>query len=74
MVGETSLGTYGAYSAICLLLLVFVVMFVRLAIMLSLLFLSPAAQVGRRLTGFGRRKTSVEEAPESNDEVSPEAK
>ena len=51
MLGQGTLGTYLMYGAISLLLLVFLVMFLRLAVMLSLLFLSPAAAVWRRITG-----------------------
>ena len=61
MLGESNFGIYVAYGAICLFLLIVIVMFVRLAIMLSLLFLSPAAEVGRRLTG--RRKNAAGSSP-----------
>jgi hypothetical protein len=61
MLGESNFGIYVAYGAICLFLLIVIVMFVRLAIMLSLLFLSPAAEVARRLTG--RQKNAEASSP-----------
>lgn len=50
MLGQTTFGTYVACIGTTLILLIFVVMFARLAMMLSLLFTSPTARLVRSLT------------------------
>ena len=54
MPGGSGLGTYMAYAAIWLFLLLVAVLFLRTAFLLSLLFLDPAASVLRRVPGVRR--------------------
>ena len=54
MQGGSGLGTYTAYAVIWLFLLLVVVLFLRIAVLLSLLFLAPAASVLRRVPGVRR--------------------
>lgn len=61
--GEATVGTYIAYGVIVLFLLVVVAMFIRFAAMVSLLLLSPAAAVLRRLRG----RTLVSHQPRPED-------
>ena len=49
MLGETTLGTWVAYGALILLLVVMVVLVVRVLAWLSLLFISPLADILRRI-------------------------
>lgn len=49
MLGETTLGTYAMYAALILLALVMLFLFLRVAVWLSLLFISPIADVLRRI-------------------------
>lgn len=54
MLGNPGVGTYVAYALICGLLLVVVFMFLRLVVMLSLLWLVPLAALLRRVPGVRR--------------------
>jgi hypothetical protein len=49
MLGETTLGTWVAYGALVLLLVVMVVMVLRVLGWLSLLFISPIADILRKI-------------------------
>lgn len=59
MLGETGAGTYIAYGAIVLFLLLVIALFLRTAFMFSFLLLSPAATFLRRI-GLGRLVARVE--------------
>ena len=65
MLGETTIGTYIAYAGFILLLLIFVLAFLRLAIMLSLLFLKPGAMFLRRLRGI---EEPTDDVPSSRED------
>lgn len=65
MLGDPGIGTYLMYAGIVLLLLLFIVMFLRLAFMLSLLFLSPIATVLRRFRGLGATGDNESDRPSS---------
>jgi len=54
MLGETTFGTYVFHGALSLLLLVMVGLFLRYALMFSLLLVAPIAAVLRRIRGIGR--------------------
>jgi hypothetical protein len=54
VLGETTLGTWVAYGALILLLVVMVVMVVRVLAWLSLLFISPLADILRKVPVVGR--------------------
>jgi len=49
VLGEATLGTWVAYGALILLLVVMVVMVVRVLAWLSLLFISPVADILRKI-------------------------
>ena len=49
MLGETTLGTWVMYGALILLLVVMVVLVVRVLVWLSLLFISPIADILRQV-------------------------
>lgn len=66
-----TIGTYFFYGALCLLLLIIVLMMLRFAIMVSLLFISPAAAVGRFLGRLvGRRAPPIAPIAEQGDDRS----
>ena len=49
MLGETTLGTWVMYGALILMLVVMVVLVVRVLVWLSLLFISPIADILRQV-------------------------
>ena len=55
MLGETTWGTWIAYGVIALFLLLLMAIVLRQAVLMSLLFLSPAATVWRRIREVFRR-------------------
>ena len=54
MLGETTLGTYVAYGALILLLVVMVAMMVRVLSWFSLLWIEPLAEILGRIPGLSR--------------------
>ena len=54
MLGDSGVWTYTAYALVGALLLAIVVVFLRLVVMLSLLWLMPLAAVLRRVPGLRR--------------------
>jgi len=70
MLGETTLGTWVAYGALILLLVVMVAMMVRVLSWFSLLWIEPLAEVLQRIPGLrrlaGMKRLEAEQA-ERND-------
>ena len=54
MLGETTLGTYVAYGALILLLVVMVAMMVRVLSWFSLLWIEPIVEIIQRIPGLRR--------------------
>ena len=52
MLGETGFGTYVAYAVICAFVLLVVLVVLRTAVMLSLLWLMPLGALLRRVPGL----------------------
>ena len=65
MLGETTLGTWMAYGALILLLVVMVAMVVRVLSWFSLLWIAPIAEVLQRIPGF-RRLTRLKASQQQN--------
>ena len=59
MLGETGIGTYVAYAVICAFVLLVVVVILRTAVMLSLLWLMPLGALLRRVPGLQRLLSSL---------------
>ena len=66
MLGETTLGTYIAYGALILLLVVMVAMMVRVLSWFSLLWIEPLAEILQQIPGLrrlaGMKKPEVKNA------------
>jgi hypothetical protein len=54
MLGETGVGIYVAYALIIAFLVAIVLLFLRTAVMVSLLWLMPVARLLRRIPGVRR--------------------